>query len=65
MKSARKLKKKWSAQDMSVLRLARYDIYKPDLPAEVLVEHRLMELQQLKETRHTEVVFHGIYRTAR
>ena len=50
---------------MSVLPLAQYDTYEPDLPAEVLTEHRLLELKHLKETRHTEVVSHGIYQTAR
>ena len=50
---------------IQVLPLARYDTYKPDLPAEVLAEHRLLELKHLKETRHTEVVSHGIYQIAR
>jgi len=55
---------KSGGRNRNILPLAQCGIYGPDLAKEVLVEHRRLELQRLKETQHTEEVFHGIYQTA-
>ena len=51
-------------RNQNLLPLAQCGIYGPDLAKEVLVEHRQLESRRLKETQHTEEVFHGIYQTA-
>jgi hypothetical protein len=48
----------------NVLPLVLCGICESNLATEALVAHRRLELWHLKETQHTEEVFHGIYQTA-